>query len=128
MLAEETKVVTKSGARSHFEFDRLAEKQLDLLTDAKSKRSADARFKEDEAEHQSFERGLELRAATVVNSHPQLSQLSHRITFYYADGCLMLAGQVPSFYLKQVIQEVVRRLEGVQTVENRIEVSDSLLI
>ena len=37
-------------------------------------------------------------------------------------GVLVLRGCLPSYYLKQVAQEVVAHLEGVQGVENQIQV------
>ena len=37
-------------------------------------------------------------------------------------GVLVLRGRLPSYYLKQVAQEAVAHLEGVQGVENQIEV------
>jgi osmotically-inducible protein OsmY len=37
-------------------------------------------------------------------------------------GVLVLRGRLPSYYLKQVAQEVVARLEGVQVVDNQIQV------
>ena len=37
-------------------------------------------------------------------------------------GVLVLRGRLPSYYLKQVAQEAVVRLEGVKGVENQIEV------
>lgn len=40
-------------------------------------------------------------------------------------GVVILQGQVQSFYEKQLAQEVVRRLDGVHRVENRIEVAYS---
>jgi osmotically-inducible protein OsmY len=38
------------------------------------------------------------------------------------DGTLYLRGQTHSFYRKQLAQEAVRRLDGVVTVVNKIEV------
>jgi osmotically-inducible protein OsmY len=38
------------------------------------------------------------------------------------EGVLTLRGRVSSFYLKQIAQEVVSRLEGIELVDNRIEV------
>ena len=35
---------------------------------------------------------------------------------------LVLLGCLPSYYLKQVAQEVVARLEGVQAIDNLIQV------
>jgi hypothetical protein len=37
-------------------------------------------------------------------------------------GALVLRGCLPSYYLKQVAQEVVARLDGVIRIDNRIEV------
>ena len=37
-------------------------------------------------------------------------------------GVLVLRGCLPSYYLKQVAQEAVARLEGVQAIDNQIQV------
>lgn len=36
---------------------------------------------------------------------------------------LVLSGCLPSYYLKQQLQEVVRRVAGVRGIENRVEVA-----
>ncbi|NQU36130.1 MAG: BON domain-containing protein [Actinobacteria bacterium] len=38
------------------------------------------------------------------------------------DRVLTLRGQVLSFYLKQVAQELIRRLDGAEEVNNHLEV------
>lgn len=38
------------------------------------------------------------------------------------DGVLVLRGFLPTYYLKQVAQEVVSGLEGVERIDNQIEV------
>jgi osmotically-inducible protein OsmY len=40
------------------------------------------------------------------------------------DGTLLLTGQLPSFYLKQVLQSVLRGIPGVLHIDNRVEVAD----
>jgi osmotically-inducible protein OsmY len=40
----------------------------------------------------------------------------------YQNGVLVLRGRLPSYYLKQVAQEAVGRLAGVDRVENQIRV------
>jgi hypothetical protein len=40
----------------------------------------------------------------------------------YRDGVLVLNGCLPTYYLKQVAQEAVAHLAGIEHVENRIEV------
>jgi hypothetical protein len=39
-------------------------------------------------------------------------------------GALVLRGYVPTYFLKQVAQEVVSKIDGVRAVDNRIEVAD----
>jgi osmotically-inducible protein OsmY len=38
------------------------------------------------------------------------------------DGRLILRGCVPSYYLKQIAQQAVASLEGVERIDNQIEV------
>ena len=45
-----------------------------------------------------------------------------RIWCDFEGGRLILRGQVPSFYFKQLAQEAVADLEGVEQVVNEIEV------
>ena len=49
------------------------------------------------------------------------SALKH-VSCDYQGGVLVLRGCLPSYYLKQVAQEVVARLEGVQAIDNQIQV------
>jgi osmotically-inducible protein OsmY len=44
------------------------------------------------------------------------------ISCEYHDGVLVLNGCLPTYYLKQVAQEAIARVDGVQRVENRIAV------
>ena len=41
----------------------------------------------------------------------------------FHEGVLTLRGRVPSFYLKQVAQELIRRLDGAEEINNRVEVA-----
>ena len=45
-----------------------------------------------------------------------------RITMHYADGILTLRGELPSFYLKQVLQTLLRDVEGVARIRNLVDV------
>jgi osmotically-inducible protein OsmY len=44
------------------------------------------------------------------------------ISCVYRDGVFVLQGCVPTYYLKLVAQEVVRQLEGVERIDNQIQV------
>ena len=38
------------------------------------------------------------------------------------DGAIVLSGNVPSFYLKQVVQTIAGSVDGVRRLDNRVEV------
>jgi hypothetical protein len=38
------------------------------------------------------------------------------------DGALVVEGVVPSFYLKQLLQQVLRDVRGVRRIQNRVAV------
>jgi osmotically-inducible protein OsmY len=59
-------------------------------------------------------------AKRCIIHEPHLSV--QRIWCDFDGGRLVLRGQVPSFYFKQLAQEAVADLEGVEQVVNEIEV------
>ncbi len=74
------------------------------------------------------------RATETTNPQANLRELAERglrrnpylalknISCDVLDGVLVLRGCLPSYYLKQIAQEVVAHLEGVARIDNRIEV------
>ena len=53
----------------------------------------------------------------------QSFQLSRMVTCEYEDGVLILQGQVPSYYHKQVAQSTVKGLESIESIDNRLVVT-----
>lgn len=53
----------------------------------------------------------------------QASVPQRNLRFEASDGRVTLHGTVHSYYQKQMAQEALRQLEGVQTIDNRLEVS-----
>jgi osmotically-inducible protein OsmY len=47
----------------------------------------------------------------------------HFVSCEFHEGVLTLRGRVSSFHLKQVAQELIRRLDGAEEVNNRLEVA-----
>jgi len=45
-----------------------------------------------------------------------------KITWHFDDGTLTLEGCVPSFYLKQVLQELLRNIAQIDRIENDVAV------
>jgi len=64
----------------------------------------------------------------VSQAHERLCQHDHfrcrcdSIDIDCREGRLVLMGRLPSFYLKQVLQTVLRGLPGVQRIDNQIDV------
>ena len=48
-----------------------------------------------------------------------------RISCEFCEGILTLRGRVSTYYLKQIAQELTRRLQGVLAVDNQLEVTTS---
>jgi osmotically-inducible protein OsmY len=60
------------------------------------------------------------RARTALQQSPHLARKQVRLV---ADqGRLVLHGVVGSYYLKQVAQETLRKVDGVEQIENLLEV------
>jgi hypothetical protein len=49
----------------------------------------------------------------------------NQVTFSYSQGVLTLAGRLPSFYLKQMLQTLLRDLDSVTRINNRVDVVSS---
>jgi osmotically-inducible protein OsmY len=69
----------------------------------------------------SFEIVAAAKARLSASSHPAL----RNVTCKYDDGVLVLRGRLSRFFHKQLAQEAVARIEGVEQVVNKIEVLNS---
>ena len=58
----------------------------------------------------------------VVNAHHHFKNHRDTIHIEFVDGTMVLTGRLPSFYLKQLLQETVRHVAGVQRIQNDIDV------
>ena len=77
---------------------------------------------ETEQPHRNQARDSEIAAVAKQRIVHQPHFSVQRIWCDFDDGRLILRGQVPSFYFKQLAQEAVADLEGVEQVVNEIEV------
>ena len=66
---------------------------------------------------------MEQLARATLESHPHFRGRSQWVQIRYRDGRLSLGGRLPSFFLKQLAQEALRQLDGVETIENQIVVA-----
>jgi len=44
------------------------------------------------------------------------------------NGVVIVSGRVPSFYLKQLLQEAIRKIPGVTDIDNRVEVVSGAIV
>ncbi len=69
-----------------------------------------------------------MESRIVCQARKQLRQCDHfrchchSIDIEYQKGHLVLMGRLPSFYLKQVLQTILRGLPGVERIDNRVDV------
>jgi len=57
----------------------------------------------------------------TLNNSPYVS--TRHVQVDASAGCVRLEGTVHSFYQKQMAQELVRRVDGVETIENLLQVN-----
>jgi osmotically-inducible protein OsmY len=67
----------------------------------------------------------ELRAIAETRMQRSGYRELHDVACDFFEGVLTLRGSVPSFYLKQVAQSLVLHLDGVQELNNRLEVDST---
>jgi hypothetical protein len=65
---------------------------------------------------------LSARARTLLATQPYFRGTSYPINVQSFDNVLVVTGRVPSFYLKQVLHTELAGIDGVQRVENQVEV------
>jgi osmotically-inducible protein OsmY len=64
---------------------------------------------------------LATRISSIIREHPHLKRRNLR--FETQEGRVVLRGTVGTYYQKQMAQEALRRLEGVERIENQLEVT-----
>ena len=72
------------------------------------------------AEPETSQAGMKELAERCLRSNPYLTLKS--VSCDYLHGVLVLRGCLPTYYLKQLAQEVVGGLEGVERIDNQIDV------
>lgn len=62
------------------------------------------------------------RARAVIEKQPHFRGANYPLKFESFEKVLLVTGQLPSFYLKQVLQSELMRLSGVARIENQVHV------
>jgi osmotically-inducible protein OsmY len=64
---------------------------------------------------------LEQRVDSAISDNPYLS--GRKLRFETVDRKVVLKGRVGTYFQKQMAQEAVRTLDGVDTIDNQLEVT-----
>ena len=63
-----------------------------------------------------------IRAVRRLREHPHFRGRASAVELDFYQGTMILKGRLPSFYLKQLLQEALRDIDGVETIDNRVDV------
>jgi osmotically-inducible protein OsmY len=69
---------------------------------------------------QTAERSLDHRVSHALEQSPYFSRRNLR--FKTSEGRVVLQGQVSSYFQKQMAQEALRRIDGISSIANELEV------
>jgi hypothetical protein len=62
------------------------------------------------------------RARKVLNGHVHFRGRIDGFQFEHRDGVLTVRGRVPSFYLRKLLESILKRVDGVHVVDNQVDV------
>jgi hypothetical protein len=68
---------------------------------------------------------MEQRARALVEAHSHFVGRARLFEFQFSDDVLVVRGNVPTFYLKQILQSVLKDLDGVRWIDNQVSVISS---
>ena len=54
---------------------------------------------------------------------PRYRQSFHNLDCHFSEGRLTLLGRVPTFHLKQLLQTMLRDIDGVRRIDNQVAVT-----
>jgi hypothetical protein len=72
---------------------------------------------------------MEQQARSLIESHSLFAGRRALFEIQCGDNILVVRGSVPTFYLKQILQSVLKNVDGVRWVDNQVTVdwSDGLI-
>ena len=71
---------------------------------------------------QDYVRPIEQEARVIVCQHPHFRGREANFTYEYCEDVLIIRGRVPTYYLKQLLQTVLKDVSGVAYPDNQVEV------
>lgn len=65
---------------------------------------------------------VERRARKELDRHRHFRGRADGFQFEHRDGALTVRGRVPSFHLRQLLERTLKRVDGVRTINNQVDV------
>jgi hypothetical protein len=65
---------------------------------------------------------VEQKARAIVDAHSHFYRRANQFEFLSCDDVLVVRGNVPSFYLKQMLQTALRELRDTHRIDNQVVV------
>ncbi len=65
---------------------------------------------------------VQRNATQTLVAHPYFRGRTDSIRVEYHRETLIITGRMPSFHLKQLLQEVLRHVDGVNKIDNQVDV------
>ena len=84
-----------------------------------------ATSQEDSEEIGPIDRDVERLARAIVDAHNHFYRRADRFDFLCHGDVLIIRGNVPSFYLKQLLQTALLDLDGICRIDNQVAVVSS---
>ena len=75
-----------------------------------------------EAMNELHEQSVEELAKQCVTENCSYAYYFRDILFQHEDGVLTMRGRVPSFYMKQILQTLLGDLDGIEKIDNQVDV------
>lgn len=69
---------------------------------------------------------VEMRAEGLLQQHPHFRGRQHLVRFRCQGKCLTIEGHLPSYFMKQLAQEAIRSLSGLEMIDNQIAVGGTV--
>jgi hypothetical protein len=82
-------------------------------------------FDNSPSEVESCGRSIEQQAQALLCQHPHFRGREVNFAYEYREDVLIVRGRVPTYYLKQVLQTVLKEVSGVTHIDNRVNVISS---
>lgn len=95
------------------------ESASDPMFDVVSPRSVERRQEDEDAP----DNEIVLLIRKRLEQHPHFRGRASQFQIEMTGGAIVLSGRLPTYYLKQLLQEVVKKVPDVAQIENRVEVT-----